>query len=243
LIQKLYQPLFFESHLCLNRHFNRVRLRIVVLSDWKEFPMGDFFEINWQRKAGRLIACVVVGGFMLYLPCFIFESGRSIISFDSLTEAKGQTYAQYVARNPPPSSDFGLFNPKGAENISYRFSGTRDGYDNWWRFAISKSDFQLLLSAVAASTNGPNDIKFSSIATPPSNWKPESNLPPWWVIDAGRNPQSIQWCSSAGDAERHHGYFFLYNPESQTAWCWHWNHQWSSSACTQEFVPTQPINP
>jgi hypothetical protein len=151
--------------------------------------------------------------------------------FDSITESTGLSYAQYKSKY---QNDADLvFDPKGASQISHRHSGTRDGYDQWWQLTMSKSDYETLVSSVARADHGPDIVEFSSVATPPSNWRPESKLPAWWASVGGRNPQSICWCFSAGDAERHHGYFFVYDLESQTTWCWNWNHQWSSSECTE----------
>ncbi|MCE9558468.1 MAG: hypothetical protein K8R88_05915, partial [Armatimonadetes bacterium] len=79
--------------------------------------------------------------------------------------------------------------------------------------------------------NGPQVVKLSTSAVPPTAWHAEAEVPTWWKIEGGKKAQSFHWCFAAGNAERHHGWFFLYNPESSRAWCWHWNHQWSSNEC------------
>jgi hypothetical protein len=149
-----------------------------------------------------------------------------VIGCDGITESTGRTYEQYVAENGGA-----WFEPKGASGISQRTSSTRDGYDAWWRFTISESDLLSVVKAVAKDEHGPVEIQLASTADPPSRWAAESEVPAWWEINGGKTPQSIHWCFKAGTAERHHGWLFVYNQDSNTAWCWHWNHQWSSDEC------------
>ena len=153
-------------------------------------------------------------------------NGCGDFPLENFAESTGQTYEQYAA-----GSGDGWFDIKGASDISHRTSSTRDGYDAWWRFTISASDFLSIITAVATDKHGPTEIQLASTIDPPSQWTAESEVPAWWEIKGGNNPQSIHWCFKAGTAERHHGWLFVYNQDSNTAWCWHWNHQWSSNEC------------
>ncbi len=190
--------------------------------------MGEFLR-GWRIELAFVAACLIGTGCLPGFPTF--------------TESTGQSYAQYKSKYLPEFDPRG-FDPKGASNIFYRSSGTRDGYDEWWKLTMSQSDYASLVRVTAKIDHGPDKIEFSSAANPPSNWNPESQLPPWWCADRVENPQSFYWCFSAGNAERHHGYFFVYDPESKTARCWHWNHQWSSSECTEPSnVSNQKIPP
>jgi hypothetical protein len=153
-------------------------------------------------------------------------SGCVELNFDNLSESTGQTYTQYASS--PAGSWVDL---KGASDISHRTSSTRDGYDAWWHFTISESDFLSIVRAIAKDNQGPAEIQLMPSADPPQIWTPESEVPEWWVVNGGQKPQSVHWCFMAGDAARHHGWLFVYNPDSNHSWCWHWNHQWSSSEC------------
>ncbi len=169
----------------------------------------------------------------VFLSVFLICCGDLIFSgsiFSGSTESTGQTYNQYVA-----DKGDAWFDPKGASNISQRTSSTRDGHDAWWRFTISEPDFLSIVTQVAKDQNGPAQIQLVLNYFPngylPSRWNAESEVPGWWTIDRGNNPQSIHWCFNAGGGERHDGWFFVYNPDLETAWCWHWSHQWSSNEC------------
>ena len=144
------------------------------------------------------------------------------------TEVTDRSYAQYRADNKELLE---WFDPKGASAISHRSSATRDGYDEWWSFSIAEADFRSLVTRTSIDNNGPRGVEMGSSASPPSAWLADANVPTWWIIVGGSKPLSFNWCYAAGKAERHHGWFFIYNPELGKAWCWHWNHQWSSSEC------------
>jgi hypothetical protein len=122
------------------------------------------------------------------------------------------------------------FDPVGASNIFYRLDAGRDGYDAWWRMSISRQHFQKLLAAIAPVKNGPNPISENASTSPPTNWKPSSSTPSWWNPPV-RKASHFHWCFAAGGAERHHGWYFAYDSNAQSMWCWHWNHQWSSDQC------------
>ena len=62
----------------------------------------------------------------------------------------------------------------------------------------------------------------------PHPWRPDDAPPVWWDRKVGKRARSIAWSFAAGEAERHNGWYFLYDPETERLWCWHWNHQWSS---------------
>lgn len=146
--------------------------------------------------------------------------------FTDFRESTDQTYDQYLASYP-----HARFPQKGASAISSRTFSTRDGYDTWWRFIISESDFLSTVQKVARNNNGPATVPFHASAEYPQSWKPDAEVPAWWIINGGSHLQCIHWCFKAGEAERHHGWYLVYNPDSTTAWCWHWNHQWSSDQC------------
>ena len=147
-------------------------------------------------------------------------------SFDRQTESTEQTLEQFVADNQNA-----YFVPRGGSSICQRTASTRDGYDVWWRFDISESDFLSLVKAVAEEKHGPAEVKMSNSPSPPSDWQPTANVPEWWGPGLGMNTQSIQWCFDAGPSDRRHGWFFSYNADTKTAWVWHWNHQWSNCKC------------
>ena len=149
--------------------------------------------------------------------------------FGHFDEVTGLSYSEYAAKYP--ASHISLV-PNGASKISYRSSGGRDGYDEWAKFTMTPSEFEPLVLSIARTDHGPEELNFIPDAVPPSTWKPDLEQPTWWQVAGGSNPQSTHWCFSAGAAERHHGYFFVLNAELKTVWCWHWNHQWSSTQCT-----------
>lgn len=171
-------------------------------------------------------ACQIARSLIIAIYAIPLLGGCADLDFSGSTELKGKSYSQYVT-----DQGNAWFDPRGASDIWHRHSSTRDGSDSWWRFMVSESDFLSIVMAVAKENQGPAEIKLDSSVDTPPQWDAESEVPAWWVIDGGTRPQSIHWCFRAGDAERHHGWFFAYNPDSQTAWCWHWNHQWSSSEC------------
>ena len=187
--------------------------------------------MRWLQRA-RLPLFVFLGLVLGLLALVGVSSFVAVIlsgglQFGGTNELIEQTYGEYKTALASSS-----FDPRGASNISVRISSTRDGYDEWWHFTISDSDFEALVTQVAALESGPNEIRFESqSAIPPVNWNAEAEVPPWWTIDGGVTPKAIHWCVDAGGAERHHGWFFLFNSDLQEAWCWHWNHQWSSDEC------------
>ncbi|GAB5407095.1 MAG: hypothetical protein Aurels2KO_53260 [Aureliella sp.] len=150
----------------------------------------------------------------------------SPLDFGGDTESKALTYKKYVA-----DGGDAWFDPVGASDIYHRCYSTRDGYDAWWRFIISEDDCHQLVVAVAATNNGPADIEWHTTAAYPTTWQSDDLPPAWWTRNVDDGATSLHWCYDAGSAERRHGWYFLYDAESRTMYCWHWNHQWSSSEC------------
>ncbi len=146
--------------------------------------------------------------------------------FGSDTESTARTYKQHIA-----GGGDAWFDPVGASDIYQRCHSTRDGYDAWWRLDISQNNFDKLLAVVASAHHGPDPITQNKNTEYPSAWKPDESPPEWWNRNSGLNAKSVYWCHDAGAAERHHGWYFLYDPDKNRMWCWHWNHQWSSTEC------------
>ena len=155
----------------------------------------------------------------LSIGCFNFD-------LPHIEETTGQTYDEYKS-----AYEGSLLDPIGASGISYCNAFEGDGYDEWWRFIVSESDFANMATAVAKTQSGPSQIEFSTNASPPEYWKPDAKIPIWWTPPDHEDLISTNWCFSAGDAERHHGWFFLLDQRSGEAFVWHWNHQWSSDEC------------
>ncbi len=155
----------------------------------------------------------------LSIGCFNFE-------LPQISETTAQTYDEYSSEY-----DRSFLDPIGASNISMCTAFEGDGYDEWWRFKVSEADFANIAMAVAKSENGPTSVEFSRNASYPEDWRPGAPIPTWWTLPENNNLISINWCFSAGDAERHHGWFFLFDQRSGDAFVWHWNHQWSSNEC------------
>lgn len=144
-------------------------------------------------------------------------------------ESKSLSYKTYIAKHGKETLD-----PLGASDIYVCEYTTRDGYDYLWRFVISEKDGDRIAAVVASGNKGPKILQWEGSAEDPPNWKAqggESSPPDWWSRDAGIRAKSVHWCYAAGDAERHHGWFFLYDRGSKMMYCWHWNHQWSSAEC------------
>lgn len=150
----------------------------------------------------------------------------SPLDFGSDTESKALTYSSYVANGGDA-----WFDPIGASDIYHRCFSTRDGYDAWWRFSIAESNLEQLIATIATDNEGPSDPEWAVKDEYPAVWQPDDSPPAWWSRDGGVNVKSIYWCYDAGEAERHHGWYFLYDTRSQMLYCWHWNHQWSFDEC------------
>ena len=148
------------------------------------------------------------------------------ISFDP-TGAEHQTYSQYTANG---GGDW--FDVTGASDISHSTAMTQDGYDAWWRFSVSETDFDRIVTNVVAKESGPEAVVFHKDASKPPKWKPDADPPDWWSAFEADPAKAMHWCHQAGDAERHHGWIFIYDVDGGIAWCWHWNHQWSSAQCS-----------
>ena len=151
----------------------------------------------------------------------------SALDFGGDTQSKALTYTEYVA-----DGGDAWFDPVGASDIYHRCFSSRDGYDAWWRFTISEDDSDELVAAVAHEKNGPKEIEWNGTTAYPTTWEPDDSPPTWWTRNVSDAARSVHWCFDAGAAERHHGWYFLYDPESEMMYGWHWNHQWSSSECT-----------
>ena len=160
-------------------------------------------------------------GFLLSLATGCVEP-----NFGVTTESKAQTHQQFMKERDDPT-----IVPVGAADIYERYSSTRDGYDMWWRFSIAENDFRSLVQQVAKDQEGPERVKIAPLYIAPAHWQAQADIPTWWKIRAGDHPLSIHWCHAAGEAERHQGWLFVYNQDTQNAWGWHWNHQWSSDEC------------
>lgn len=142
------------------------------------------------------------------------------------TESTELSYQEYTTE---VGSDW--FDPVGASAIDYRCHSTRDGYDAWWRFTISEKDGDRLVADTAANNNGPTDLAWSQMGNSPATWQPAIVSPKWWPQSTAGEGKSIHWCHDAGSAERHHGWYFCFDPARRVMYCWHWNHQWSSAKC------------
>jgi hypothetical protein len=159
----------------------------------------------------------------------------SPVDFGGDRESKGITYSEYVQ-----DGGAAWFDPAGASDIYHRCFSTRDGHDAWWRFTISKTASDQLVAAVARDKSGPAKIEWRGTTAYPKTWRPAASPPMWWTRDVGGAATSIHWCYDAGSAERHHGWYFLYDAKSQEMYAWHWNRQWSSSECTTPLPEAKP---
>ena len=186
-------------------------------------------EAQLRQICGRLVyatfAFAAIGLFAALFSPILLLFLRPF-DFDSSDEVLAQSYNQFAA-----SRKAAWFDPIGASDISHRTSSSRDGYDAWWTFAVSEADFLLLVETITKANHGPAPVTLLSNASPPANWKPQADVPPWWNVGGGANVKGFHWCFAAGVAERHHGWYFEYNSTTGRASCWHWNHQWSSNEC------------
>jgi hypothetical protein len=149
-----------------------------------------------------------------------------IEEFASEEESKGISYKEYKLKHGS------LIDPIGASDIYYQRISYRDGGDVWWRLSISQLNFNQLVKSVATANSGPDPMELSESHAFPSTWSPQNNAHPmWWKRVQGTKAKSIHWCFAVGSAERHEGWYFLYDSESKLMWCWHWNHQWSRREC------------
>ena len=148
--------------------------------------------------------------------------------FGDDTESRALTYAEYLA-------DVGdaWFDPVGASDIYHRCYSTRDAYDAWWRFTIAEHDCDRLAALLVENNGGPDAIDWEGTSEYPVSWRPDDAPPTWWRKNRVGRAKSLSWCHATGAAERHHGWYLLYEAQSQTLYCWHWNHQWSSNECGQ----------
>jgi hypothetical protein len=157
------------------------------------------------------------------LLCFLSACTRT----EKVTSVRAYSYPEY--KNSYGVSPVDLF---GAREILHEVAKSPDGWDKWWRFDLSPSDFTAVVQGVSNQFNGPDVIVFENNAILPSGWTAEAEFPGWWFhTPLGDDLSSIHWCYEAGAAERHHGWYFVYDIKAGRAWCWHWNHQWSSSEC------------
>lgn len=143
-----------------------------------------------------------------------------------ISESIGQTYDEYKANMGDR-----WFDLTGASEISQRTAFEGDGYDAWWKFRASRSDFASIATSIAKDRYGPTQIRFSNEASPPESWRPGANVPDWWSLPLHDRVHTLHWCFKADVADRHHGWFFLYSDESSQIFVWHWNHQWSATEC------------
>jgi len=139
------------------------------------------------------------------------------------------TYERYVEEG---GADY-HFDPVGASNIYVGGEQTRDGYEIWWRFDISARDFELLTRAICKTHKGPDPPDLRTHGAYPKTWRLSEAHPDWWRLPIQGRLQSVSWCYPTDDtnAERHHGWYLLFDGDAGAAWIWHWNHQWSSQEC------------
>ena len=144
-------------------------------------------------------------------------------TFGGESETNNISYSEYL--NQGPSS---LLDPVNASDISFRTISTRDGYDMWWRFEIAEHDGDALVHSVANRTVGSPSIQWDTTIGYPSSWSPDGPPPQWWSLEGNK---SVCWLLHTGSSDqRKHGWYFQYESKSQTMYCWHWNHQWSSAS-------------
>lgn len=148
------------------------------------------------------------------------------LDFGGDRELKALAHSEYLS-----NVGDAWFDPVGASDIYYRCYSTRDGYDAWWRFVISEHDCDRLADLIAENNGGPTVIDWSTSSDYPTSWSPDDAPPGWWSKSSSVKGKSVAWCYRAGAAERHHGWYLLYEVKTKTLYCWHWNHQWSSNQC------------
>lgn len=95
-----------------------------------------------------------------------------------LTECVDFDYREYCQRYGTRG-----FDPVGARSITYGSYSTRDGYDEWWKLAISRQDWLGLVGQLGLP--GPKSVSSqpSSDAAPGihDSWpSPEKPAPQWW---------------------------------------------------------------
>ena len=180
------------------------------------------------RRVGFYVLAIL-GLYTLFGAGFVVYSIWRAPDFGGETESTALSYKQYADQELTA-----WFDPNGARDIYYRCCSTRDGYDAWWRFAIAPDDYRNLLTRIIRANNGPDPIVESNQAAIPSAWRPQGQTPEWWTRGKGKDSKSIVWCYKKSHSDRHHGWYLMYDPDSRSAWIWHWNHQWSSDQCSQE---------
>lgn len=179
------------------------------------------YRMSRVASAGAVIVLFAWGCYRIsnFLPAFL-------PIFDSTEEFINRSPEQYAGTG---ASD--LLPLDHVSVISTRISGTRDGYDAWWRFTVSKPGFLAIAKRAAGDNRGPETLQFEATAAAPSGWKAQASVPSWWRVAPDSRTQSIHWCLSPGSTQRRHGWFIAFNPDSNTAWFWHWNHQYATQEC------------
>jgi len=151
---------------------------------------------------------------------------------DGEEEAVNLTYDQYVS-----AVGIAGFDPRGADDISFRSHSTIDSYDVWRKLHLLSAAYDSLLAKMSSDMEDPNFVstkKNSSISVKktasksadlPSNWpSPEVNPPDWF--DQGQNGDQVQctrWDVQLEDRAK--GWYWLYDPDSETLQIWEWNRQ------------------
>ncbi len=192
------------------------------------FSLPSGIELVGFSFASMMILAFVAGicfYFTSVLCCF--HSGS--LDFGATYESISLSYDEYVAAHGDQH-----LNPVGASDISYRYVASRDSNDSWWKLSLSKEASLQLVAEVALQNRGPQTIEWGNELGYPKTWKPDRLQPSWWRSHSNAGSQSLSWCYGTGSSGRHHGWFFHYDSKSETLYCWHWNHQWSTEKCSDK---------
>ena len=137
------------------------------------------------------------------------------------------TYSQYTSGE---GQEF--FDPVGGSEIQYGSIQHRDGYECWWKFRISEPDLMAVAANTASRNLGPEQLVWHPHGRIPPNWIMDDDPPPWWSLTIDSDSvRCTNWCYDYIDEARHKGWFFKFDRDTDMAYCWHWNHQWSDQEC------------
>ncbi len=137
-------------------------------------------------------------------------------------EYREMSYADYKERIATPS-----FDPVGATSISARLDFERDGFDEWWKMRIPKTDWINLLKQI-----GMRNPRMLSRHEETANWireswpKPENEPPQWWIPGNRFGSLTAVSQEQQSPGQRASGWYWLYDEQSNTAIAWNWNRQY-----------------
>ncbi len=143
-------------------------------------------------------------------------------------ERSGRTYTELMSEQLAIG-----FDPVGGSNFSYCIVSDIDSSDRWFQFTVDEDGYCDIISAVKQQSASIREFEWSNARTPPAEWRSRHSEPTWWGSPDLVPKKSISWCvgpREVGDTLTL-GWFFAYDPDSQTACFWNWQYQWADCKC------------